>query len=81
MSTHRDSNSEVNTKQCTGTRSVRIDFYDRRQEDLCGCKGHCWLAKNSPSLLKKYNSEQVLKVVKCRQLCQMQRSVLEVEAA
>ena len=81
MSTHRDSNPEVNTNQRTDTRSVRIDIYDRRHEDRCGCKGHCWLAKNSPSLLKKHSSEQVLKVVKCHQLCQMQRSVLETETA
>jgi len=77
MSTHRDANLEVNT-QHTDACAVRLDFYNRRQEDHCGCKGHCWLAKNSPNLLKKHSSEQVLKVVKCRQLCQMR---LEAEAA
>lgn len=80
MSTIRELHREVKAKLRIAI-PVCFGIYDRRQEDRCGCKGQCWLVKNSPSLFSNYSSEQILDVVKCQQLCQIQRGVLEAEAA
>lgn len=62
-------------------RSVRTNIYDRRREDHCNCQRQCWLVQNSPSLLSKYSSEQLLSVVKCNQLYQIQGGSVELKVA
>lgn len=81
MSTTCEKSPEVNAKPRNATHLVRFVTFDRRQEDVCGCKEQCWLAKNSPNVLTNHKSGQILEVIKCRQLCQMRQGVLEGEAA